>query len=249
MEKTMKNILVCTVTLFLAIAGSAAGSEVSWSYSGETGPRAWGDLDPSFTACSRGVNQSPVDLTGFVDAELAPLAFKYTGLARGIANNGHTVEVRHTSGSLLKVGETVYELKQFHFHAPSEHLFNGEPFPMEVHFVHQAKSGALAVIGVLFREGKENPALARLWRQMPAKAGDETGLASQVKAEELLPDSREYYRYNGSLTTPPCSEGVLWLVMKEVVEVSSRQVEQFRQVMGEGNNRPVQPLAARAILQ
>lgn len=245
----MKNVWIYTVVLVLVLSGNALSSEVSWGYIGDGGPQVWGELDPSFVACSQGVNQSPVDLTGFVEAELAPLAFKYTGLASEIANNGHTVVAQHTSGSLLKVGETVYELKQFHFHAPSEHLVDGESFPMEVHFVHQAKNGALAVIGVLFQEEKENQALARLWRQMPLQPGDKSGLASQVKAEELLPDSREYYRYNGSLTTPPCSEGVLWLVMKETVGVSSQQVELFRQVMQENNNRPVQPMGARTVLQ
>jgi carbonic anhydrase len=187
---------------------------------------------------------------GAVTAQLAPLALEYRTQATEILNNGHTVQVSYASGSVLKVaGESAYELKQFHFHAPSENLLDGRRFPLEVHFVHADAAGNLAVIGVFFEEGAPNNGLAKLWKQLPAQVGDKHKLTAKLSATALMPPVQDYYRFSGSLTTPPCSEGVNWLVMKHPITASGEQIEQFARLMGHSNARPAQPLNARVILQ
>jgi len=235
---------------FVLVAGSSMASEaVHWSYSGHGGPENWGELQPEFAMCAKGANQSPINLADFVEADLAPITFHYSGLATEILNNGHTVQVNYTAGSTIKVAGKVFELKQFHFHSPSENNIKGASFPMEGHFVHVAEDGSLAVVAVMYQIGSENEGMAKLWKQMPAKVGEKVAMASQVKADDLLPENRDYYRFNGSLTTPPCTEGVLWLVMKQPVTVSQEQVEAFTHVMHHPNNRPLQDVHARPVLQ
>ncbi len=243
-----KTILAVTAALAL-VAGSAAASGGHWGYSGHGAPAHWGELDPAFEICGSGVNQSPIDLTGFIEAEMKPITFNYTGLATEILNNGHSIQANYAAGSTMTVAGKTFELKQFHFHSPSENTINGEFFPMEGHFVHADKDGNLAVIAVMYKIGDANGGMEKLWKQIPAKVGDKVALASQVKAEELIPEDKDYYRFNGSLTTPPCSEGVVWIVMKKPVTVSEAQVKQFTDVMGMPNNRPVQGTHARPILQ
>ncbi len=245
----MKKACVSMATAFVLVAGSSLASDVQWGYSGDGGPEHWGKLDPAFEMCAKGVNQSPINLTGFIEAELEPIAFHYTGLATEVVNNGHTIQVNYTAGSTIQVVGKTFELKQFHFHSPSENTINNESFPMEGHFVHAAQDGSLAVVGVMYTVGDENEGIKKVWKQMPAKGGEKAAMASQVKAETLLPQEQGYYRFNGSLTTPPCSEGVLWMVMKQSVTVSKEQVDAFVHVMHHPNNRPVQPLNARPILQ
>jgi len=243
-----KTILAVTAALAL-VAGSAAASDVHWGYSGHGAPEHWGELDPAFEICGGGVNQSPINLTGFIEAEMVPITFNYTGLATEVLNNGHAIQANYAAGSTMTVAGKTFELKQFHFHSPSENQINGEYLPMEGHFVHADKDGNLAVIAVMYKVGDENGGMKKLWKQMPAEEGNKAGLATQVKAEELMPVDRDYYRFNGSLTTPPCSEGVVWIVMKNPVTVSEGQVKQFTDAMGHPNNRPVQGTNARPILQ
>ncbi|HFQ90073.1 MAG TPA: carbonic anhydrase family protein [Desulfobulbus sp.] len=247
----MRKACIVATAAFALIAGSAFASEGAhhWGYTGDTGPAHWGSLKPEFEMCAKGVNQSPINLTNFIEAELPPITFNYSGLATEIVNNGHSIQANYTAGSTITVAGKTFELKQFHFHSPSENTINGQSFPMEAHFVHAAKDGSLAVIAVMFKIGPENEAIKKLWKQMPANAGDKIAMASQVKADELLPKNRDYYRFNGSLTTPPCTEGVVWLVMKTPLTVSKEQVEQFQHVMHHPNNRPVQPVHARPVLQ
>jgi carbonic anhydrase len=153
------------------------------------------------------------------------------------------------ASALTHEGKT-FELKQFHFHSPSEHTLNGRSFPMEMHLVHSDESGNLAVVAVLMSEAStDNPVLATLWAQMPGRPGDRNSLAAKVNAGALLPKGKSYYRYSGSLTTPPCSEGVRWYVLKEPIAVSKAQVEAFRTAVGTANNRPTQPVNARAVLR
>lgn len=244
----MKRIL-SAAALVLLLSGTAAASETHWSYAGKTGPEYWGKLDPVYSLCATGVNQSPVNLTGCLETELEPLTFDYNGLVTKIKNNGRTVQADYAAGSTLTVNGRTYQLKQIHFHAPSEHQVKGEHFPLEGHFVHADADGHLAVLAVLYDYGKENAALKKLWQQMPAKAGQEEGMAARVQAEELLPEKRDYLRLNGSLTMPPCTEGVLWLILRNPGMVSKAQVKQFAAVMGGPNNRPIQPLHARALLR
>jgi len=244
----MQKLMIAT-GLFLASAAAFAGDGAQWGYSGAKGPVHWGELSPKFTACSQGKNQSPIDLGHFVESELAPIGIHYQAGGDEIVNNGHSIQVNYAPGSKISVDGHEFTLKQFHFHSPSENRINGKSYPLEAHLVHADKDGNLAVIAVMFEQGETNEALAQAWAQMPKKAGDSDELSSSASAEDILPSSRDYYRYNGSLTTPPCSEGVEWLVMKAPVSASKAQIEKFAHVMRHPNNRPVQPVGARPVLQ
>ena len=244
----MKKLLI--VTTLISIFGAAyAGQGTHWGYSGAEGPEHWGKLDPEFAACSQGKNQSPINLTGFIESDLKPMGIHYQAGGKEIINNGHSIQVNYTPGSKISVDGHEFELKQYHFHAPSENHINGQSYPMEAHLVHADSSGNPAVIAVMFMEGQANQSIADAWSHMPGKAGDKRSLPSGLSAEGILPSNRDYYRFNGSLTTPPCSEGVWWLVMKETVTASNEQIEKFAQVMGHPNNRPIQPLNARPVLK
>ncbi len=232
----------------LCFAGAPATAQ-HWGYSGEAGPDNWAKVDSKNVMCALGRNQSPIDLAGFVEAELKPLKFDYKAGAADIVNNGHTVQIDYAPGSTLAVDGRTFELKQFHFHSPSENKVGGKQFPLEGHLVHADKDGNLAVVAVMFQEGAANGLLAKLWEKMPAKAGEKAGLPAGLSAAQLLPAERDYYRFNGSLTTPPCSEGVWWLVMKKPASVSKAQVGQFSKTIGFANNRPVQPVNARPVLR
>ncbi len=219
-----------------------------WEYSGEAGPAHWAKLTPEFGQCA-GSNQSPVNLSGLVEAKLAPLVLHYQAGGNTVVNNGHTVQVGYAPGSTLQLDGTRFELKQFHFHAPSENLIEGKSYPLEGHLVHVSDKGEIAVVAVMFEAGKANPALAAAWGELPAKVGEIHTLKAPLSAEQLLPESHDYYRFSGSLTTPPCSEGVRWLVMKQPVEVSQAQIDTLKAVMHHPNNRPVQALNGRVLLQ
>jgi len=246
----MKRIMSAVAAVLVLTAGnSAASGGGDWGYTGEGAPEHWGSLNPAYALCDKGANQSPIDLTGLIESELEPISFNYTGLVTEVVHNGHAVQADYTAGSTMTVNGKTFSLKQFYFHTPGENLINGEQFPMEAHFVHADTDGNLAVIAVMYNIGEENAELKKIWQQMPAEAGKKTGMASQVRADHLMPENKEYYRFNGSLTTPPCTEGVLWLVMKNPVAVSEAQVKQLAEALGHPNNRPVQPLNARPVLQ
>ncbi len=236
-------------TLMVMPAQEAAGG-AHWGYGSKDGPAHWAELSPEYATCGHGRNQSPVNIRSEIKADLPPIDFHYEGKVTDLINNGHTVQANYIPGSYIKIDGKRYELKQFHFHSPSENHVHGKSFPMEVHFVHAAKDGSLAVIAVLMKIGRANPALERLWHFMPIHAGESSKVNERVKAETLLPGNRDYYRFNGSLTTPPCTEGVLWLVMKRPVSISEKQVAIFRRAMHDHpDNRPLQPLNARAVLK
>lgn len=246
---TLKNKLSSLVMFSAMMLGSVAHADKAhWTYSGEAGAAHWGKLSPAFKACGLGRNQSPINLTGFIESDLKPLEMHYKAGGTKVINNSHTIQVSYKKGSSLKVGGHSYELKQFHFHAPSENRINGKSYAMEGHLVHADKAGNLAVVAIMFEEGAANPLLAQAWSAMPKKPGVKA-LAKAVSVAGILPKDRDYYRFNGSLTTPPCSEGVLWLVMKKPMTASKEQIEQFSHVMHHANNRPIQKLNARAVLQ
>jgi carbonic anhydrase len=219
-----------------------------WSYSGEAGPENWSKVDAKNAMCALGRNQSPIDLADFVEADLKPLKLDYKAGASEVVNNGHTVQVNYTAGSTLTVDNKAFELKQFHFHAPSENRIGGKSFPLEGHLVHADKDGNLAVVAVMFDVGAANPVVEKAWAAMPAKEG-KVALPAGLNVAQLLPADKDYYRFNGSLTTPPCSEGVRWLVLKKPATVSKAQLEQFSKTVGFANNRPIQPANARAVLK
>ena len=238
--------------IFLAIAlaissPSRAAEETHWSYSGEDGPQQWGDLAADYLMCSMGRNQSPIDLTGAVDANLDELILDYPN--RGIVgevNNGHTIQENLKPGNFITIQGQQYEAKQFHFHSPSEHRIDGKTYPLEVHVVHANQIGQLAVLGVLFNEGEENTMLNQLNGFRPAGSEPYTG---PVDYNLLITGLNEFYAYNGSLTTPPCSEGVLWVVLKNPVTASREQIDRFHNEMAADTNRPIQPRNARTILE
>ena len=242
----MNKILVSGVLGLASV--SALANDIHWDYSGENGPDKWAQLAPEFAGCA-GKNQSPVNLARFMDAELPPVAFNYHAGGHEVTNNGHTVQVNYVDGSHIRLDGIDFILKQFHFHAPSENTIHAKSFPMEAHFVHVDKNANVAVVAVMFQQGEKNKALESIWRVRPRDVGKTVTLSSYFSAEKLFPGRREYYRFNGSLTTPPCSEGVRWLVLKQAVSASEEQIAAFERVMGHANNRPVQPVNARTLLE
>lgn len=247
MDKSRFSSLVIGLLL---TGGSLAADNVHWGYSGHEGPENWGELSPGYATCSNGLNQSPVNITDTVEGDLPVLKVTYQSGGDEVVNNGHTIKVNYVSGSTITVDNHTFELKQFHFHSPSENTIDGQSFPMEAHFVHADKDGNLAVVAVMYELGDQNAELERVWSQMPGKVGDEIKLKHRVDANKLLPaGDHDYYRFNGSLTTPPCSEGVAWFVIKKSDTVSKQQLDKFTQVMHHDNNRPVQPIHARVIVK
>ena len=232
----------------LAMLSTAAAGEARWSYSGDTGPPHWAQLSPSYAACA-GANQSPLDLAEFVDADLPPIDISYVSSGVAIVNNGHTVQVEHANGSEIGIDGRVYRLLQIHFHAPSENRIHGAEFPIEAHFVHIGPDGDLAVIAVMFLAGEHNAALAQAWKHLPQRTDEKHVFDPPIAPAALLPEARDYYRFNGSLTTPPCTEGVIWLVMKAPVSASTEQIAALAETLRGPNNRPVQPRNARVVLR
>jgi len=243
-----KNILLSLVVMG-ALGSTAFAEDPHWGYTGHEGPDAWGSLSPKYKECSEGKNQSPINVVHSMEANLEPLTLDYKSGSMDIVNNGHTVQVDLSAGNTLTIDGTVFELKQFHFHTPSENEIEGKVYPLEAHFVHLDKDGNIAVLALMFEEGEENKALAKEWAHMPKNAGDKIELKLDGIAKAMLPENLEYYRFNGSLTTPPCTEGVRWFVLKTSVTVSKAQVEQFAAVVHQHNNRPIQPLNARMIVK
>jgi carbonic anhydrase len=227
------------------VAGAAAAH---WGYAGAEGPRHWAELDPSFSDCARGRAQSPIDLTGARPKDLPNIRFDYRPSRFEVVNNGHTIQVNGGTGNSIRVDGVTYRLLQFHFHSPSEHTINGKRFPLELHLVHQDNHGHLAVVGVLFQQSGSNPALAPVWKRLPARSGEQQPLGVAFNAFSLLPADQRSYRYIGSLTTPTCAEGVRWMVMESPVRISPGQLAAFRRLFP-FNSRPLQPLNGRPLTE
>lgn len=247
----LKNIHRILILVFVAPISTAAENP-HWAYHGEGNPAHWADLDEAYKICRSGRNQSPINITAALDTQLPELIFDYYSQdSIRETNNGHTVQVDLEPGSFLIIEERDqrFQALQMHFHSPSEHTVAGESFAMEMHIVHADESGNLAVVGILFRAGDENPVLQKIWSFMPKEAGQSVEEAIPFEESGLLPPTRGYYAYNGSLTTPPCSEGVAWIVLKDPIEASTAQLEEFQRTMGEATNRPVQPHNARTVLE
>jgi carbonic anhydrase len=230
-------------------AEKSAGAHPHWGYAGAESPEHWGQLSADFKTCQIGMEQTPIDLDNGVRAQFdKPLSLDYKPVAGKIINNGHTIQVNLEKGCSCMIEGTSYDLLQFHFHHPSEHLVSGKPWQMEVHLVHKAPDGGIAAIGVFMREGTENSLLAPVFDGMPLAAGGEKALPAALDASGLFPSKRGYYRYMGSLTTPPCSEGLTWTVFKEPIEVSGDQIRKFASLFP-NNARPVQNRNRRFLLE
>lgn len=227
-----------------------------WHYEGAAGPEHWGTLSPAFRTCREGRRQSPIDIANPSHGATPRLRMSFPRAALRIGrrehtadgiNNGHTIQINYAAGDTMTLGDTAYQLVQYHFHGPSEHTVDGRSFPMEMHMVHRAADGRLAVVGVLIESGSENAAFVPVWANLPTQTGVETHYPHlDVDVEGLLPAVRTSYRYDGSLTTPPCSEGVQWIIMTSPIQLSPAQIAAFTHLIPK-NNRPTQPLNARTV--
>ncbi len=252
MDKKIKYL--STVVAFvgaLSIANANEGNHNTkhWGYLGDSSPAHWGDISEEFKMCKEGKQQSPIDIVPTKDENLSPLDLKYSVGSKSIINNGHSIQVNMADGNIFNLDGKVYKLKQFHFHVPSENNIKGDKYPLEAHFVHVSDDGKIAVIGVMFEEGEENQVLKKAWSKLSkleVGKSDRCGL-SVDEVKSLMPKDKSYYRFKGSLTTPPCSEGVDWIVYKKPLNVSKEQVNAFFNTFSFPNNRPVQPANGRAI--
>ena len=222
--------------------------DIDWGYSGATGPEFWAGLCYEFRTCGEGTEQSPVNIVDYTPADDGLIVFSYGGTATAARNNGHTVYLDYGPGNHIDIGGHSYELQGVHYHSPGEHLLDGESFAAELHLVHQDGDGNLAVVGLLFRLGEASPIIQSLIAVAP-DAGAAVGLEDGPAAAGFIPDSPGYYGYNGSLTTPPCTEGVRWMVMRSVGTVSGDQAAKLQGLTGGPNNRPVQPIGERRIFE
>lgn len=235
-----------TVSVVGGTSTHASEPSHHWEYEGENGPEHWGDLSHEFETCKTGKEQSPIDIRTAKVGHLEPIGFNYTASAAEIVNNGHTVQVNLADGGTVHLRDGEYKLLQFHFHTPSEERINGKRYPLVAHLVHKNAHGDLAVVAVLFKAGRENAALKQVFASLPAEAGEKHALEGGINLEAVLPEHRGYYAYKGSLTTPPCSEGVRWQVLKHTVQISPQQLYAFKQRYSM-NARPVQPLNGRTV--
>ena len=221
--------------------------KTEWGYEAENGPEVWAQLSPEYILCAEGTHQSPINIVNPTPVELPALVFNYQPAALNIHNTGHTIEVAYPEGSWIEVDGARYQLLQFHFHAPSEHTVGGQPFDMEMHLVHKSEEGNLAVVGVFIESGRENAEFTPIWDQLPSVPSESVhNEGVSFNAIGLLPGSRNAYHYDGSLTTPPCSEGVKWFVLTTPIEMSETQIAAFKAIIPD-NNRPVQPLNGRKL--
>lgn len=225
-----------------------SGTGPHWSYEGETGPSHWGSLAPEFALCATGKKQSPVNIADVVPKDLANIEFHYESTPVEIINNGHAIQVNYVPGSHILLDGERFDLLQFHFHSPSEHHIKGRAYSAEMHLVHKSASGGLAVLGVLIDQGAYNAKFEPVWKNLPAEPGPAQRINAVINVADLLPNDPRTYRYDGSLTTPPGTEGVRWCLMTELVTLSPEQIADFRKII-HGNNRPVQAHNGRVILQ
>jgi len=239
-QKTLKIILLATFASSAFAEGAAEKHE--WGYSGETGPQHWKGI------CQTGQSQSPVDIvTTTVDSGLTPISFNYPETSLSVVNNGHAIKVTPENASIT-IGENTYPLLHFHFHTPSENKVNNTVFPMEMHCVHKNEAGQVVAIGILFQLGDENPFLSLIEKSLHDSVGHVQKTEKTFNINELLPNDKSYYHFEGSFTTPPCTEGIKWYVLKTPISASQSQIDRFHAVMG-NNARPTQTLNERSVVE
>jgi len=238
--------LVFAFAAFSVLASAQEHHAPHWSYQGATGPEHWGDLNPEYSTCKAGHSQSPINIANAVPEKLPAIEFHYSASPLKIVDNGHTVQVSYAPGSYIAVGGKQYSLVQFHFHHPSEEEFNGSRSDLVIHLVHKSADGQLAVVAVLFDKGAANPAIDAMVNHLPTVKEQEVSAEAKINAEDLLPSKRSYYTFSGSLTTPPCTEGVRWFVMQTRSTLSNEALEKLAKLYP-NNARPVQPLNGRVV--
>lgn len=241
--KALAGLALCS----LCKPGFAAEG-THWSYEGVGGPAKWGDLDAANKACAVGLQQSPIDIEATIKSQLPVLKLSWSKSVDTIVNNGHTIQLNFAEGNTLTLGDVKYKLLQVHFHRPSEHMIGGKNFPMEAHFVHRNEAGGLAVVGVLMTEGRPNAAFGKIVKTMPKAEGPAVKADATIDPHAMLPQKLSYFRYPGSLTTPPCSEVVEWLLLTDPIQVASADVAAFAKLYPM-NARPVQKDNRRYVLR
>ncbi|NCT41107.1 MAG: carbonate dehydratase [Alphaproteobacteria bacterium] len=244
-----KALLVSALSLcvaFPALAEDVHADPAHWGYFGDEAAHKWGDLNAGFEVCKVGVEQSPINISQYVQEALSPLNGTYAPSPLVVENNGHTVQVNFEAGSGFRAYGKDFSLLQAHFHTPSEHYIDGAPYPMEAHFVHRAEDGALGVVAVMFKVGEANPTIEGIWQNVPAVGVAKAVSGVAINARDLMPADMGYYAYEGSLTMPPCSEGVKWFVVKEPITLSAKQLTAFQAVFPV-NARPIQDLGGRVV--
>lgn len=237
-------IMVLTLTMCAQDHGTA-----HWGYDGDQGPSHWSALSPEFALCQAGHHQSPIDIRNPRKADLPPLQIDYKPSPLHIIDNGHTIMIDYAPGSFIQVGDKRYMLKQFHFHRPSEEQIDGKAYEMSVHLVHADELGNLAVVAVLLKRGSDNTLIHELWTDLPKEKDHEEQLDNvQINASALLPTNLGYYTFQGSLTTPPCTENVTWFVLEQPVTITATEIQQF-ETLYRHNARPTEPLYDRVVLE
>jgi carbonic anhydrase len=220
------GLSLCGIGSQAMLAQANAGAE--WGYEGKKGPLNWGRLDPAYKACSSGKEQSPIDIRGArLDKNLQLIEFHYVSGGMTLTNTGHTVQVTAPAGSYIVVGGVRYDLVQFHFHHPGEEAVKGKLPDMSLHLVHKSADGKIVVVAVRLNEGNGNAVLAGLWPHLPKTAGATDKMTDSMSPAGLLPTDRGYWTYEGSLSAPPCTEGVRWFVFEQQVEISRDQLRAF----------------------
>lgn len=229
-------------------ARKGADSVTAWAYEGAAGPQAWGELKPEFALCAKGQRQSPIDLQGGLSVDLEPVLFHYQASRFAVVDNGHTVQVRVAPGNAIELAGRRYELQYFTFHRPGEGRIDGRQFEMSLHLMHKDAQGRLAVVALLLDPGPPQPVVQQVLNNLPLERNEEAAARVALELPDLLPRDRRYYTYMGSLTTPPCTEGVQWVVMRHPVTASPEQLELFAR-LHPMNARPLQAAAGRRIMQ
>lgn len=240
-----------TVAAFCWCAQVGASEAVHWTYKGATGPQHWGELSEEFGSCKWGKNQSPIDIRteNLLEVDLPPVSLDYRGATDSVINNGHTLQVNVSGDNTLTAEGETFQLSQFHFHSPSEHRIDGEAFPLEAHFVHKNEKGEIAVVGLLFQSGEASRDLSMFAESSPREVGKQSSFEHPLSEVLAIPLSNitTYYRYNGSLTTPPCSEGLRWFVIPVAATISAEQISWYIELIGADARGP-QPMNARLVL-
>jgi carbonic anhydrase len=245
-----RSLLGLAVALVCPLCARAAVADAPhWGYEGATGPEHWGDLSADFRTCAIGTQQSPINLTGAVKAALGDVGIAYQQVPLSVWNNSHYIEIEVPAGNKVTVAGVPYELLQFHFHHPSEHLLDGKRFDMEAHFVNKAADGSICALGVFIKSGAANPVLGPVVQAMESEPGLKKAVAGvTVDPTRLFPSDRSYFRYMGSVTTPPCPETVNWVVFRTPIEASPEQIKRYAAVFPM-DARPIQPLNRRFVLE
>ncbi|MCX8650295.1 carbonic anhydrase family protein [Gilliamella sp. B2776] len=244
----MKQNIIIVALMLISLSCTAAEDTSHWGYEGQEKPENWGKLSIEYSTCENGKNQSPINIDHVLKTHHENLKFSFEAGKQEIINNGHTIEISVSGDNQLTLDDQIFKLQQFHFHTISENTIKGKHYPMEAHFVYKNKDGELTVVALMFDYGKENQEIAKAWQQMPTESGNKTILDRTIDIKKLFPKKLDYYRFSGSLTTPPCTEGVRWIVFEKSVTASDEQIQKFHSIMHHDNNRPVQPLNGRVIV-